>query len=70
MPQTATGDLKAMPNSHAGSDVPTKVQRPYSEEHALSGWIEALGVDQSYQPPPEPLLKPGMIARIATFFND
>jgi len=52
LPQTATGDLK-------GSDVPTKVQRPYGDDHTLSGWIEALGVDQSYQPPPEPMLKPG-----------
>lgn len=58
-PQTATGDLKAMGGIHGGADVPTKVQRPYSDDHALSGWIEALGVDQTYQPPPEPMLKPG-----------
>ena len=61
LPQTATGDLKGMVAIHAGSDVPTKVQRPYSDDHALSGWIEALGVDQTYQPPPEPMLKPGML---------
>jgi hypothetical protein len=61
LPQTATGDLKGMVALHAGSDVPTKVQRPYSDDHALSGWIEALGVDQTYQPPPEPMLKPGML---------
>jgi hypothetical protein len=61
LPQTATGDLKpAVATSHGGADVPTKVQRPYSDDHALSGWIEALGVDQTYQPPPEPMLKPGM----------
>jgi hypothetical protein len=59
MPQTATGDLKGMVGMAVGSDVPTKVQRPYADDHALSGWIEALGVDQTYQPPPEPLLKPG-----------
>jgi hypothetical protein len=59
-PQTATADLKGLPTIHAGSDVPTKVQRPYNDEHALSGWIEALGVDQTYQPPPEPMFKPGM----------
>jgi hypothetical protein len=59
MPQTATGDLKGMVGSAVGSDVPTKVQRPYADDHALSGWIEALGVDQTYQPPPEPLLQPG-----------
>jgi hypothetical protein len=57
--QTATGDLKGPANMHGGVDVPTKVQRPYSDDHALSGWIEALGVDQTYQPPPEPILKPG-----------
>lgn len=60
MPQTATGDLKGTMGFHGGADVPTKVQRPYSNDHALSGWIEALGVDQTYQPPPEPMLKPGM----------
>jgi len=58
LPQTATGDLKPH-GITAGSDVPTKVQRPYGDDHALSGWIEALGVDQTYQPPPEPMIKPG-----------
>ncbi|KAF2260952.1 CP2 transcription factor family protein-like protein [Lojkania enalia] len=63
LPQTATGDLKPLATIPAGSDVPTKVQRPYSDDHTLSGWIEALGVDQTYQPPPEPMLKP-----VACFF--
>jgi len=63
LPQTATGDLKGMATALGGADVPTKVQRPYSDDHALSGWIEALGVDQTYQPPPEPMLKP-----VACFF--
>ncbi|PSN62693.1 CP2 transcription factor family protein-like protein [Corynespora cassiicola Philippines] len=63
LPQTATGDLKPLAGIPVGSDVPTKVQRPYSDDHALSGWIEALGVDQTYQPPPEPMLKP-----VACFF--
>jgi hypothetical protein len=63
LPQTATGDLKGMAAVQGGADVPTKVQRPYSDDHALSGWIEALGVDQTYQPPPEPMLKP-----VACFF--
>lgn len=62
LPQTATGDLKPH-GITAGSDVPTKVQRPYGDDHALSGWIEALGVDQTYQPPPEPMIKP-----VACFF--
>ncbi|KAF2685530.1 CP2 transcription factor family protein-like protein [Lentithecium fluviatile CBS 122367] len=63
LPQTATGDLKPVGGMTAGSDVPTKVHRPYGDDHALSGWIEALGVDQTYQPPPEPMLKP-----VACFF--
>ncbi|KAL5407317.1 hypothetical protein PMIN04_011764 [Paraphaeosphaeria minitans] len=62
LPQTATGDLRPH-GITAGSDVPTKVQRPYGDDHALSGWIEALGVDQTYQPPPEPIIKP-----VACFF--
>jgi hypothetical protein len=59
-PQSATADLKGIGGFQGGSDVPTKVERPYADDHALSGWIEALGVDQTYQPPPEPMLKPGM----------
>lgn len=59
-PQTAVGDLKHHGTINPGSDIPTKVQRPYGDDHVLSGWIEALGVDQTYQPPPEPMLKPGM----------
>ncbi|KAL1602733.1 hypothetical protein SLS60_006154 [Paraconiothyrium brasiliense] len=62
LPQTATGDIKPS-GVTAGSDVPTKVQRPYGDDHTLSGWIEALGVDQTYQPPPEPIIKP-----VACFF--
>jgi hypothetical protein len=57
--QSATADLKPIGPVAAGSDNPTKVQRPYADDRALSGWIEALGVDQTYQPPPEPMLKPG-----------
>ena len=63
LPQTATGDLKGIGALSTGSDIPTKVQRPYGDDHTLSGWIEALGVDQTYQPPPEPMLKP-----VACFF--
>jgi hypothetical protein len=55
---------------HGGADVPTKVQRPYSDDHALSGWIEALGVDQTYQPPPEPMLKPGMASETLSPIHD
>tara|TARA_R110002003_G_scaffold76_1_gene6978 strand:- start:49170 stop:51050 length:1881 start_codon:yes stop_codon:yes gene_type:complete len=69
LPQTATGDLKGMVTMPGGADVPTKVQRPYSDDHALSGWIEALGVDQTYQPPPEPMLKPGMQLQVDILHN-
>jgi len=58
-PQTATDDLKSRTATQSSMDMPTKVQRPYADHHALSGWIEALGVDPSYQPPPEPMFKPG-----------
>lgn len=43
--------------SQRGTDQPTKVQK-MDEEGKLSGWIEALGVDQSYRPPPERTPKP------------
>ncbi|KAF2278487.1 uncharacterized protein EI97DRAFT_456875 [Westerdykella ornata] len=62
-PQTATGDLKPLSAIPDGSDEPRRVQRPYSDDHALSGWIEAVGVDPSYVPPPEPMVKP-----VACFF--
>jgi hypothetical protein len=67
-PQTATGDLKGMGVLHTGADVLTKVTRPYPADHTLSGWIEALGVDQTYQPPPEPMLKPGTQSPIPVVF--
>jgi hypothetical protein len=62
LPQTATGDLKPLAAIPDGSDVPRRVERPYSDNHVLSGWIEAVGVDPTYVPPPEPLLKPGKIS--------
>jgi hypothetical protein len=67
-PQTATGDLKGMGVPHTGADVLTKVTRPYPADHTLSGWIEALGVDPTYQPPPEPMLKPGTQSPIPVVF--
>lgn len=39
------------------TDEPTKVQKT-SEAGKVSGWIEVLGVDQTYQPPPERMPKP------------
>ncbi|KAF2500710.1 hypothetical protein BU16DRAFT_255948 [Lophium mytilinum] len=60
MPQTATGDLQVTAGQQTISapDIPVKVQKTEGADHTLSGWIEALGVDYSYQPPPERLLKP------------
>lgn len=48
----ASGDV-----SRRGSERPTRISRT-DEEGALSGWIEALGVDASYRPPPERTEKP------------
>lgn len=62
-PQTATADLQNSLATQSSSNVPIKVVRPCLDGHALSGWIEALGVDQNYQPPSEPLVKP-----VACFF--
>ncbi|XP_044715532.1 CP2 transcription factor domain-containing protein [Hirsutella rhossiliensis] len=48
----ASGDV-----SRRGSERPTRISKT-DEEGALSGWIEALGVDASYRPPPERTEKP------------
>ncbi|OCK72975.1 hypothetical protein K432DRAFT_430810 [Lepidopterella palustris CBS 459.81] len=57
--QTATGDLEPTVGQQNISppDVPIRVPKVHGD-HSLSGWIEALGVDYSYQPPPERMLKP------------
>ena len=39
-------------------DQPTKVKQSRDEAGNLSAWIEALGVDPSYRPPPERSAKP------------
>lgn len=64
VPQTATGDLKPVAALPTIPDGPRKHKRPYGDDHSLSGWIEAVGVDPAYQPPPEPMLKPGMTSSI------
>jgi hypothetical protein len=49
----------------ASSNTPAKVQKIGSDQSgALTGWIEALGVDYTYQPPAERPIKPGMFVRI------
>jgi hypothetical protein len=61
--QTATMDLQINP-THAQQlaspteNQPIKVQTRSPGTGTLSGWVEALGVDQSYKPPPEPAIKP------------
>jgi hypothetical protein len=66
LPQSATSDLKPLAAIPDGSDIPRRVERPYGDDHPLSGWIEAVGVDPSYNPPPEPMLKPGKISSYAS----
>lgn len=45
------------PSSRQGSDQPTRVAKT-DDAGNLSGWIEALGVDASYQPPSGRAVKP------------
>ncbi|KAF6828927.1 CP2 transcription factor [Colletotrichum plurivorum] len=51
------GEGSGEPSSRQGSDQPTKISKT-DEAGNLSGWIEALGVDPSYRPPPERVTKP------------
>ncbi|KAK3376645.1 CP2 transcription factor-domain-containing protein [Lasiosphaeria ovina] len=44
-------------SSRQGSDQPTKI-RQTDEAGNLTGWIEALGVDSAYRPPPDAAPKP------------
>lgn len=55
-------DLQASNPQHLASppDQPVKVQTHSPTSGTLSGWIETLGVDHSYQAPPERTVKPGM----------
>ena len=65
-PQTATMDIMPTTQEQLRSppdDVPTKVKTKSPKDGSVSGWIDALGVDHSYQPPPERTIKP-----IASFY--
>ncbi|KAK4997700.1 hypothetical protein LTR66_002930 [Elasticomyces elasticus] len=64
-PQTATADLQLSTPQQLASppDQAVKVQTRSPTNGTLSGWIEALGVDYSYQPPPERVIKP-----VASFY--
>ncbi|EME39949.1 hypothetical protein DOTSEDRAFT_74725 [Dothistroma septosporum NZE10] len=60
-PQTATMDIQPTINEHLQSppdSLPTKVQTKSPKDGSVSGWIEAVDVDHSYQPPPERPIKP------------
>lgn len=61
-PQTATGDLQpgmVQPMNNTPDSMPTRISRPpLGESGTLAGWIEAIGVDHTYQPPPERVVKP------------
>lgn len=57
------------PSTQATSERPVKVQKVHRDRDssgALGGWIDALGVDATYQPPPERPIKPGKTASIPT----
>jgi hypothetical protein len=56
--QTATSDLHGAPQSFSPPNVPVKISRESQDGSQLASWIEALGVDYTYQPPPERIVKP------------
>jgi len=58
--QTATGDLHPPIQQFATADGPSSVQTA-PDGTGLARWIETLGVDQTYQPPPERVVKPGKL---------
>lgn len=59
MSQNALGDI-APQNRISPPGVSIKVPKPTATDGGtLASWIEALGVDPHYQPPPERVIKPG-----------
>jgi hypothetical protein len=59
MSQNALGDV-APQNRFSPPGVSVKVPKSSTTDGGtLAGWIEALGVDPNYQPPPERVIKPG-----------
>lgn len=61
----APAELQSSNPQHLASppDQPTKVPKAAGEGGNFSGWIEALGVDSSYKPPQDRLIKP-----VASFY--
>jgi hypothetical protein len=58
--QVASMDLKSSNPQHLASppDQPVKMQAHSPTNGTIAGWFEAVGVDSSYQPPPERTNKP------------
>jgi len=60
--QTLQPDVLSSNPQHLASppDGPTKIEK-LRQDHNMDTkeWIETLDVDQTYQPPPEPVVKPG-----------
>ena len=58
--QVAPMDLKSSNPQHLASppDQPIKIQANSPNNSGFPGWFEAVGVDSSYQPPPERPAKP------------
>jgi hypothetical protein len=56
-PQWHDYQMSSDPSSRQSSNQPTKI-RQVDEAGHLSGWIEALGVDTAYRPPPERSTRP------------
>ncbi|PSK42577.1 Grainyhead-like protein 2 [Elsinoe australis] len=58
--QMGSIDLQSTNPQHLASppDQPVKIQATSPTSGTLSGWIESLGVDPSYQPPQERAIKP------------
>lgn len=69
-PQTATGDLHPNAPAFNPPDIPMKVQKMPIAPGSLPEWIDAVGVDTSYQPPPEKLVKPGKYSRLCSNQGD
>jgi CP2 transcription factor len=63
MSQTATGDLQGSHQQFNAPNVPVRVQK-HGDSTSLEGWIEALGMDFSYQPPPERVIKPSKLNQL------
>lgn len=62
--QTATGDIPPSETQFSSPEGPSKVPR-HSNDGTLSGWIEALGVDYSYHPPAERVVKPSKLRSLS-----